>query len=62
MNKFKVRTLFTPIKFLSVLSFQGQKERRKANLNAKDIDTRLSQIIFSRRAFRDTVLKKIKMN
>ena len=62
MNKFTVPTLFMPIKLLSLLNFQGQKERRKAYLIAKGIDTRLSQTILQKEPLEILFLKRIKIN
>ena len=62
MNKFTVPILFMLIKLLSLLNFMGQKERRKAYLNAKDIDTRLSQTILQKDHLQMWFFKRIKMN
>ena len=60
MNKFTVPILFTLTKLLSLLNFQEQKEPRRVYPNAKDIDTRLSRTIYTKRAFTDTVFQKDK--
>ena len=62
MNNFAAPILWIHIMLLSPLDIQGEKEWWKAYFNFKDIDTRLSQMIFINGFFQMLFLKRILRN